>query len=179
MTVSTTDSPPAESAVRWLTDDEQSAWRAFLAMKTELDAQLGRDMQDSSGLSIADFSVLVPLSEHPEGRLRILELARGLQWEKSRLSHQLTRMEQRGLIERSNCREDRRGSFVVLTADGRRAVEAAAPRHVESVRRYLFDLLTPDQVAVLGDISRTVRDRLAAQCAGREATCAESDAGSC
>ena len=178
MTVSTTtDGSSAVPAVRWLTADEQSAWRAFLTMKTELDAQLGRDMQDSSGLSMADFSVLVPLSEHPEGRLRILELVRGLQWEKSRLSHQLTRMEQRGLIERSNCREDRRGSFVVLTADGRQAVEAAAPRHVESVRRYLFDLITPEQVATLGDIARTVRDRLATQCVEREAMCAESDTG--
>ncbi len=76
-------------------------------------------MQDQSGLSIADFSVLVQLSEHADGRMRVLELARGLRWEKSRLSHQLTRMQQRGLIERSNCNEDRRGAFVVLTDQGR------------------------------------------------------------
>ena len=169
----TVTSPSA--TVRWLSDDEQSVWRAFLAMKTQLDAQLGREMQDGSGLSMADFSVLVPLSEHPESRMRILELARGLQWEKSRLSHQLTRMQQRGLIERSNCSEDRRGSFVVLTADGRAAVEAAAPRHVESVRRYLFDLLSAEQVAALGDIARTVHERVAQQCAGRDAPCAETD----
>jgi DNA-binding MarR family transcriptional regulator len=161
--------------VRWLSADEQSVWRAYLGMKTQLDAQLGREMTDGSGLSMADFSVLVPLSEHPESRMRILELARGLQWEKSRLSHQLTRMQQRGLIERSNCSEDRRGSFVVLTADGRAAVEAAAPRHVEAVRRYVFDLLSPEQVTALGDIARAVQERVAEQCAGRDATCSETD----
>src|SRR5437868_2102515 len=87
------------AAPRWLTEDEQSAWRAYLGMKAQLDAQLGRDMQEEGGLSMADFSVLVTLSEHPQERIRILELARGLEWEKSRLSHQLTRMEQRGLLE--------------------------------------------------------------------------------
>ncbi|WP_375497769.1 MarR family winged helix-turn-helix transcriptional regulator [uncultured Jatrophihabitans sp.] len=153
---------------RWLTDDEQAAWRAFLTMKTQLDAQLGRDMQDEGGLSMADFAVLVPLSEHPDGRMRILELARGLQWEKSRLSHQLTRMQQRGLIERSNCCEDRRGAFVVLTDAGASAVRAAAPRHVEAVRRYLFDVLSPEQVVALGDISRAVQHRLAEQGTGAE-----------
>jgi DNA-binding MarR family transcriptional regulator len=174
MTVTTPDSQRpggTDTAVPWLSEDEQSIWRAFLSMKGQLDAQLGREMQDGSGLSMADFSVLVQLSELTEGRMRILELARGLQWEKSRLSHQLTRMQQRGLIERSNCSEDRRGSFVVLTADGRAAVEAAAPRHVESVRRYLFDVLSPAQVEALGDIARAVQERVAQQCAGHETTC--------
>ena len=161
----TTTSPAGDStATRWLTDDEQSVWRAFLAMKTQLDAQLGRDIHDDSGLSMADFSVLVPLSEHPDRRMRILELARGLQWEKSRLSHQLTRMQQRGLIERSNCSEDRRGSFVVLTAQGVSAVQAASPRHVESVRRYLFDVLSADQVAVLSEIAEAVQRGIAEHC---------------
>ena len=149
-----------DAATRWLTDDEQCAWRAFLAMKTQLDVQLGRTMQDECGLSMADFAVLVPLSEDPERRVRILELARGLQWEKSRLSHQLTRMQQRGLIERSNCSEDRRGAFVVLTAAGVAAIQAAAPRHVAAVRQYVFDALSADQVAALGDIARAVQRRL-------------------
>jgi DNA-binding MarR family transcriptional regulator len=135
-------------------------------MNAKLTARLNREMQQQSGISIADYSVLVQLSEHPEARIRVLELARALGWEKSRLSHQLSRMQQRGLVERSNCTEDRRGAFVVLTGKGRDTVVAAAPRHVESVRRYLFDALDAEQVAALRTISRTVTDLLAAACAG-------------
>jgi DNA-binding MarR family transcriptional regulator len=107
--------------------------------------------------------------------MRVLELARALGWEKSRLSHQLTRMQQRGLVERSNCSEDRRGAFIVLTPQGRQTVEAAAPRHVEAVRRYLFDQLDADQVQALGEIGRAVVARIEAGCAGREDSCAEVD----
>jgi DNA-binding MarR family transcriptional regulator len=103
--------------------------------------------------------------------MRVLELARALRWEKSRLSHQLTRMGQRGLIERSNCTEDRRGAFVVLTDAGRSAVDAAAPKHVESVRRYLFDGLTPDQVDALAAISGGVISRLDDACGDRVDVC--------
>jgi DNA-binding MarR family transcriptional regulator len=161
------------SSPRWLEQHEQSAWRAYLDMNAKLTARLNREMQDQSGISIADFSVLVQLSEHVDGRMRVLELARGIGWEKSRLSHQLTRMQQRGLIGRSNCNEDRRGAFVVLTDQGRRTVEAAAPRHVESVRRYVFDALDTDQVASLGTISAKVVELLNAACKGAD------DAGDC
>src|SRR4051794_11891176 len=99
----------ASTAPRWLDAGEQAAWRAYLNMNALLTARLNKEMQDESGISISDFSVLVALSEHAEGRMRVLELARALGWEKSRLSHQLTRMQQRGLVERSNCSEDRRG----------------------------------------------------------------------
>jgi DNA-binding MarR family transcriptional regulator len=152
------------TAPRWLDEDEQQVWRAYLDMHARLWAQLSREMQDESRLSIADYSVLTELSEHQDGRMRVLELARELRWEKSRLSHQLTRMQQRGLIERSSCSEDRRGAWIRLTAAGRAAVEAAAPRHVESVRRYLFDELRPEQVEALGSIARAVIDRLDAAC---------------
>lgn len=165
---------PNAADVRWLSEPEQQAWRAFLDMQAQLNARLNREMQDSSGLSSADFAVLVPLSEHPDGRLRVLELARQLRWEKSRLSHQLTRMGQRGLVERSHCSEDRRGAFIVLTASGRGAVEAAAPAHVEAVRRYLFDGLTPAQVEVLHGISRGVITALDAACASRGDECGET-----
>jgi DNA-binding MarR family transcriptional regulator len=133
-------------------------------MTAMLNARLNKQMQDESGISIADFSVLVPLSEHPQGRMRVLELARALGWEKSRLSHQLSRMQQRGLIERSNCSEDRRGAFVVLSEQGRATVEAAAPRHVEAVRRYFFDELTESQVEALGALSEAVAARLRETC---------------
>src|SRR3954453_20349781 len=129
---------PATAEPRWLEAREQHAWRAYLEMTAKLTAQLNREMQQQCGISIADFSVLVPLSEHPDARMRVLELARALGWEKSRLSHQLTRMAPRGLIERSNCNEGRRGAFAPLPHAGRRTVEAAATRHIGSVRRYLF-----------------------------------------
>jgi DNA-binding MarR family transcriptional regulator len=161
----------------WLSAVEQRAWRAFLAVQSQLTAQLGRELQEQSGLSNADFAVLVALSEHTDQRMRILELARAVQWEKSRLSHQLTRMEQRGLLERSNCSEDRRGAFVVLTPQGREAVESAAPKHVDAVRRYLFDEISADQVTALSEICQAVLDRLERGCAGREAECPPPDDG--
>ena len=151
---------PMTETVRWLDEREQSAWRSFLHMHAQLTAQLGRELQDSSSLSISDYSVLVQLSEQPEQRVRILELARGLQWEKSRLSHQLTRMQQRGLLDRSTCKEDRRGAFVVLTEAGRLALEAVAPGHVSSVRRYLFDDLTLEQLEVFTGVCDAVLERL-------------------
>jgi DNA-binding MarR family transcriptional regulator len=167
MTEATTTEP------RWLDAREQASWRAYLDMTAKLTARLNREMQEASGISIADFSVLVQLSEHVDARMRVLELARALGWEKSRLSHQLTRMQQRGLIERSYCSEDRRGAFIVLTDKGRDTVVAAAPRHVESVRRYVFDELSADQVDALGRIARTVAGLVEAACTGREDPCDE------
>lgn len=152
----------AATATRWLTSREQRAWRAYLDMNSRLAARLNRELQDEFGLSIADFSVLVQLSEHVDARMRVLELARALRWEKSRLSHQLSRMQQRGLVERSNCSEDRRGAFIVLTDVGRAAVERAAPRHVESVRQYLFDAITAEQADTLHTVAQAVIARLEA-----------------
>ena len=136
---------------RWLDDHEQAVWRAYLSATTRLEAHLARRMQADGEISMADFGVLVQLSEAPEGRLRAFELGRALQWEKSRLSHHLTRMEGRGLVTRQDCGTDRRGAFVVLTDAGRAAVEAAAPAHVEHVRAAVFDRLTPQQVDALGE----------------------------
>lgn len=146
--------------MRWLNEHEQAAWRAFLAMHARLMAQLGREMQASSGLSIADYSVLVEISEQPCARVRILELARSLQWEKSRVSHQLSRMQLRGLVERSSCEEDRRGAWVVLTAAGRDALESVAPDHVASVRRYLFDNVSGEHVSIFSEVCESVLGRL-------------------
>jgi DNA-binding MarR family transcriptional regulator len=159
------------TAPRWLTAREQASWRAYLDMNAKLSARLNREMLQQSGISTADYAVLVQLSEHVDARMRILELARALGWEKSRLSHQLTRMQQRGLIERSNCSEDRRGAFVVLTDKGRETVVDAAPRHVEAVRRYVFDALSPEQGEALGAIASRVAELVDAACAGREDTC--------
>ncbi len=135
-------------------------WRSFLTVQSRLTASLGRQLLADSGLSLADFEVLVVLSDAPTGRCRAYELGRDLQWEKSRLSHHLTRMERRGLLAREGCGTDRRGAYVRLTSDGRRAIEAAAPGHVENVRRSVFDVLTPAQVDSLGEVCAAVLSRL-------------------
>jgi DNA-binding MarR family transcriptional regulator len=145
---------------RWLDERQQCAWRSYLAMHGQLTARLHRQLQDDSGLSLADFDVLVQLTDHPDGRVRVLQLARTLQWEKSRLSHHLARMQRRGLVCREECPEDARGAFVVLTPAGREAIEQAAPKHVETVRDLFFDQLTAEQVDTLHAITGRVLGRL-------------------
>jgi DNA-binding MarR family transcriptional regulator len=145
---------------RWLDNQEQRAWRGFLAMHARLMPRLNRQLNAESGLSLADFDVLVQLTDRPDCRARVLELADALQWEKSRLSHHLGRMQRRGLVAREECFDDGRGAFIVLTGDGRTAIEDAAPRHVAMVRELVFDQLDPHQVAALGDLTEQVLDRL-------------------
>jgi DNA-binding MarR family transcriptional regulator len=148
------------TSTQWLDDDEQRAWRAFMRMQGQLTAQLNRQLQTDSGLSLADYEVLVQLTDAPDGRRRPFELQRELQWEQSRLSHHLTRMQRRDLIAREECNEDGRGAFVVLTDAGRQAITAAAPSHVDTVRRLFFDGLTRDQVTTLQQVSKQVLDQL-------------------
>lgn len=148
---------------RWLTDSEQRAWRGYQAVQAQLSVRLNRQLQTDSGLSLADYEVLVALTDRAEGRLRVFELAQALQWEQSRLSHHLARMQQRGLVNRKACRDDRRGSFVLLTAAGRRAIEAAAPGHVDAVQQLFFDGLTPEQVELVELLSGRILARLAAE----------------
>lgn len=143
---------------RWLRDDEQAAWRGLLQMTSRLNAQLNRQLQEANRLSLADYDVLVPLSEAADSQLRVFELAEVLHWEQSRLSHHLARMQRRGLIARRDCPTDRRGAFITLTDAGLAAITAAAPGHVAAVRRLVFDGLTAEQVKVLADITRQVLD---------------------
>jgi DNA-binding MarR family transcriptional regulator len=137
------------TGTRWLDDREQCAWRAYLAMNARLHARLNRRMQTDSGLSLADFEVLVCLTDRTDARVRVVELAGFLQWEKSRLSHHLTRMQGRGLIDREGCPDDARGAFVVLTEQGRQAIEHAAPCHVAAVRELFLDRISDDQLDAL------------------------------
>ena len=146
---------------RWLDEGEARAWRGYERMHVQLSARLARSLQRDAGMSTADYAVLVHLSEAPDGRLRAFQLGAALQWEKSRLSHQLRRMEQRGLVTRAECPTDARGAFVVLTEDGQAAIEAAAPQHVEDVRRHFVDVLSPSQLESLAEISEAVLARLA------------------
>lgn len=147
---------------RWLTEDEQRAWRGLLRMTAQLSARMNRELQDRCGLSLADYDVLVVLSEAPEGRLRVFEVTDALAWEQSRVSHQLARMQRRGLVGRQECPTDGRGAFVVLTETGRAAIEQAAPAHVDTVRQLVFDGLGPDGLAALTALTAQVLDRLAA-----------------
>lgn len=145
---------------RWLDQDQQDVWRAWLDVSARLPVALHRDLQANSDLSLPDFDVLVQLSEHPDGRLRASALAQGLQWERSRLSHHVRRMERRGLVTREECDDDGRGAWVVVTDTGRGAIEAAAPTHVSAVRELVLDALTPAQVRDLGDILTAIGARL-------------------
>jgi DNA-binding MarR family transcriptional regulator len=131
----------------WLSDDEQRAWRTYLRMSSLLPAVLNRELQQDSGLTLPEYEVLVQLSEAPQHRLRPFQICDALNWEQSRLSHQLTRMERRGLVSRRDCEADGRGAFIELTAAGGDAIGAAAARHVEAVRRLVFDRLSDVQRA--------------------------------
>jgi DNA-binding MarR family transcriptional regulator len=145
---------------RWLAADEQRAWRGWLDAHAGLSARLNRELQASSGLSLSDYDVLVHLTDVPAGRLRAFELGDGLQWEKSRVSRQVARMAERGLVAREASPEDGRGAYVVLTPAGRQAIEEAAPGHVELVRRLVFDGLTAQQVRTLATVALEVVRRL-------------------
>jgi DNA-binding MarR family transcriptional regulator len=146
---------------RWLTEEEQRAWRGLLRMTSQLNARANRLLLQEYGISLADYEVLVALSEAPESQLRVFEVADALAWEQSRVSHQLARMQRRGLITREGCATDARGAFAVLTTAGRAAIERAAPAHVEQVRQLVFDELSHEQVSALTDITTRVLDRLA------------------
>ncbi|SCL61618.1 MarR family winged helix-turn-helix transcriptional regulator [Micromonospora chersina] len=149
-------------APRWLDAREARAWRGYRRMRRLLDLELARELMQDAGLSEPDYDVLSDLSETPDQRLRLSELADRMLWSRSRLSHHLARMQQRGLVTREEHPSDGRGSIVVLTPAGRAAIEAAAPGHVAAVRRHLIDLLTPEEIDVLGALTQRVVDRLSA-----------------
>jgi DNA-binding MarR family transcriptional regulator len=152
----------------WLTEAEQRAWRAYLAANRLLSAALEKGHQ-LNGLSSSDYEVLVRLSEAPGHRLRMWELAKDTLLEKSRLSHQITRMERVGLVARESCPGDRRGQFAVLTEQGWQTMQRVAPRHVEQVRQFFIDRLTPAQVETLTEIFAPMAEDLRSQCPKDEA----------
>jgi DNA-binding MarR family transcriptional regulator len=146
----------------WLTEKQQRVWRQWLTVNAQLPSALHRQLQADSGLSLQDFDVLVQLTDTAAGRVRVSILAQALNWERSRLSHHITRMEGRGLVEREECPDDGRGAFVVLTESGRAAIEAAAPAHVRTVRALVFDSLTEDQLDCLAQFTDKVLEQLKA-----------------
>src|SRR5215218_7512485 len=153
-TVSSASHSAAEP--RWLDVDEQKAWRAWLYSAQLLMDRLDRELTHETGISHAYYEILVALSETPGRKLRMSELADRCLSSRSRLSHAVSRLEERGWVQRQVCPEDGRGQLAVLTAQGFAALEAAAPIHVESVRTHLFDQLSPAQVEAMRDIGETL-----------------------
>jgi DNA-binding MarR family transcriptional regulator len=147
---------PSTGEPRWLDADEQRAWRAWLNSTQLLQDRLDRDLTRDTGISHAYYEILVALSETPDRMMRMSELADRCLSSRSRLSHAVSRLEERDWVRRQVCPEDGRGQLAVLTEEGFAALEAAAPVHVESVRTHLFDQLTPEQVAAMRDVGETL-----------------------
>jgi DNA-binding MarR family transcriptional regulator len=145
-----------ELQTRWLTADEQLAWRTFLAACQTLFGAVHAQLLRDSDIPHAYYEILVRLSETPGRALRMTQLAEASTSSKSRLSHAVARLEERGWVKRSDCRTDRRGQIAQLTDEGFAALAAAAPSHVEQVRRSLIDRLTPEQVEQLREISAAI-----------------------
>ncbi|SDI79107.1 transcriptional regulator, MarR family [Frankineae bacterium MT45] len=152
---------------RWLNEEEACMWRSFRLMWMRLDQVVEQQLSAESGLSGADYALLVPLSEATDEGLRARDLARGVSWDRSRLSHQLRRMQERGLVERRECPTDARGTIFALTPAGHAAIERAAPGHVEMVRDVFVDVMTPEEIATLSEISRRVLSRIDAKTLAR------------
>jgi DNA-binding MarR family transcriptional regulator len=145
---------------RWLDAEEQKAWRAWLYSSQLLQDRLDRELQHRTGISHAYYEILVALSETPGRAMRMSELADRCLSSRSRLSHAVSRLEERGWVRREACEEDARGQLAVLTDDGFAALEAAAPIHVASVREHLFDQLSGEQVAAMRDLGETLLQHL-------------------
>jgi DNA-binding MarR family transcriptional regulator len=171
---------------RWLTDEEQRTWRLFLtACQSVFGAIEGQLLRDS-GLPHGYYEILVHLSEAPGRALRMSQLAAASTYSKSRLSHAVSRLEERGLVVRLDCPTDRRGQIAQLTEQGFAVLDEAAHGHVDQVRRSLIDVLTPEQVAQLGEISAAMvaaaTGRAIGSCSEAEVVAeavAEADSGCC
>jgi DNA-binding MarR family transcriptional regulator len=151
---------------RWLNDDEQQSWRAFIDAVRLFTGVIDRELQHDSGLNHAYYQILVALSEAPERTMRMSELAALTLTSRSRLSHAVARLEEAGWVRRHSCPSDKRGSYAVITDQGFSVLEGAARGHVEAVRRNLFDVLSPGQMRQLGEISAVLRDALRAGAVG-------------
>ena len=145
---------------RWLTKEQQGHWRSWITASKGLNDQLSRDLQEQHGLTITDYEILVRLSESENNSIRMSDLATKTLLSRSRLSHQVDRMESAGLIERQTCADDRRGQLAVLTKGGIKALENAAPDHVAGVRKHLVDLLSDEEYQALGNAAKKIADHL-------------------
>lgn len=147
---------------RWLSDDEQQVWRLYLEASQRLWSRLGKDLGDETDVSMAEYDVLVKLSEAPERTLRMSDLASYTTLSRSRIAHTVTRMEKAGLVERAKTDVDGRGVTATLTPEGVALLESAAPPHVDSVRRHFIDLLSPEELGHLHGILAKMAEHLRA-----------------
>jgi len=131
---------------RWLDDQEQRAWRAFIAAQRVVNSRIEQQLQRDAGMPHTYFEILVRLSESPDGRLRMSELAVATLGSRSRLSHAVNRLESVGWVRREGVESDRRGQVAIITEEGREKLKETAPGHVETVRQAVFDALTSEQV---------------------------------
>jgi DNA-binding MarR family transcriptional regulator len=134
---------------RWLTAEQQQVWRAYLLGSALLQERIDADLRPF-GLDRAEYEILVVLSESDDQRLRMAELADAVHQSRSRLTHTISRMENAGLVERTNCPTDRRGVWAELTAQGFELIQQAAPTHVETVRRGFVEVVSEDDFAAVG-----------------------------
>jgi DNA-binding MarR family transcriptional regulator len=160
------------TSTRWLSEEEQRIWRLFLQACESLFAATEAQLLRDSGLPHGYYEILVHLSEAPNRALRMTQLARASTYSKSRLSHAVARLEERGWVQRRDCPTDRRGQIAQLTDEGFAVLAAAAPGHVGQVRRSLLDALTPEQLLQLGEISAAI---VAAGAACASEDCHEAD----
>jgi len=157
------------SEVSDISEADWSVWRSFLMMRRQLDRALEHRLQEDAGVSGPDFEILLPLFKAPGNQLRARDLVELLGWEKSRVSHQVTRMVARGLVERQECPTDLRGSWVTLLPDGRRAVLNASRGNATELRRLFFDVLTDEEKDTLAALAERVIARV------NPASCARVD----
>ncbi|MEU2132413.1 MarR family transcriptional regulator [Streptomyces sp. NPDC018352] len=150
MTTASTGEP------RWLSEDEQSVWRAYLHATTLMEDHLDRQLQRDAGMPHIYYGLLVQLSQAPRRQKRMTELAKDAKITRSRLSHAVARLEKSGWVRREDCPSDKRGQNAVLTDDGFEMLRRSAPGHVDAVRQAMFDRLTPEQVRSLGEIMQVV-----------------------
>ena len=169
----TANPSPTGAQPRWLDDDESRTWIAWILSTRLLWDELERDLQRDAAMPFSYYEILVMLSDSPGRSRRMSDLADATQSSRSRLSHAITRLESLGWVRRDTCPSDRRGALAVLTDAGFAALEAAAPDHVESVRRHLFDQLSPTQLVQLREISDALLDHLLPIVSSRD----ESNAG--
>ena len=140
---------PLQTAPRWLDTEQQRIWRTYLLGSARLAQRLDADLREF-GLDLGEYEILVALSEAPERRVRMSDLAEAVHQSRSRLTHTVSRMENAGLVERSSCPTDRRGVWAHLTSDGMALLESAAPSHVEAVRRNFVEAMAEEDYAALG-----------------------------
>lgn len=152
-----------DQQVRWLSEDEMRAWRAFIVGSALLEYRLNRELQEEHGLTLADYEILARLSDQPGMRMRMTQLATDVASSKSRVSHQVGRLESADLVRRESCPSDGRGILAILTERGFQVLRSAAPTHLRGVREHLVDHLTGEQQSVITAVFGGVAERLRAQ----------------